>query len=200
MANEPTWYRAAAQQLAAGKTIVDTAESLGISEKTLRRHRDAPAGTLRGLVDAAKAAQAEGVADELAPLRAKALAVLGKALDDGDLSAAKTVMGKLVASPETAPAEERPVEAEITPDDAARELALAFPAIADLAREGRLSPDSIAQLRAAARAFLADDLQPRPPLDLEADRVDSSLVSEPSSDFRAAADEGGAAIIPIRPA
>ncbi len=48
-------------------------------------------------------------------------------------------------------------------------------------------------LRAAARAFLADDLQPRPPIDVEAERVEfaaQEIPEQPSA--------GGAAVIPIR--
>ena len=67
--------------------------------KTLRRHLAAPDGLLRAQIEKARAAQAEAAQDELAPLRAKALAVLQAALDQGDVGAAKALLSKLVASP-----------------------------------------------------------------------------------------------------
>ncbi len=64
-------------------------------------------------------------------------------------------------------------------------------AAADLARSGKLSPESVELLRAASRTFLADDPQPRPPIDVEAERVEVTVSAEMQQ-------LSGAAIIPIR--
>ncbi len=79
--------------------------------ETLRRHLDAPDGLLRAQIEQAKAAQAAQAHDELAPLRGKALAVLEKALDSGDVNAAKALLSKLVVSPGRRPAAGEPARA-----------------------------------------------------------------------------------------
>ncbi len=194
MRSAPTWYPKAAAMLAAGKTQLVTAKECSCTPKTLRRHLAAPGGLLKAQVEKARAAQAEAAQDELAPLRGKALQVLEKALDSGDVGAAKALLSKLVASPADAPPQEIAPEPEISEDDAGREMALAFPAVADLARTGKLSPEVVEMLRAAARAFLADDLQPRPPIDVEAERVEVA----PTTATEASEQHPDAAIIPIR--
>lgn len=67
--------------------------------------------------------------------------------------------------------------------------------VADLARIGKMSPEVVEMLRAACRAFLADDLQPRPPINVEAERVQ---ISAPEPAAEAQPTSGGAAVIPIR--
>lgn len=195
---EPTWYPKVAQLLAGGATIKDAAKQLGIGEKTVRRHLQAPGGVLRAMVEQAKAAQAAVVQDELAPLRGKALAVLEKALDANDVGAAKALLAKLVAGPADAPpTPESAAEPEVSPEDAARELALSFPAVADLAREGRLSAQAVEDLRAACRVFLEDDLKLRPPINAEAERVEP--VAEDGPRPTAAPDPTPAPAQPGRP-
>ncbi len=189
------WYAKAAAALAAGKPYTTTAKELGIGISTLQRHLRAPASVLKRMVEEARAAALAAASDELAPLRGKALQVLDAALDAGDVNAAKALLSKLVASPaDTSPQEATP-EPEISEDDAGREMALAFPAVADLARIGKLSPEVVEMLRSAARAFLADDLRPRPPIDVEAERVE---ITPPAAEAPAASAQGGAAVIPIR--
>jgi len=195
MRSAPTWYPKAAQLLASGKPQKEVAAALGIWPKTLRRHIARPDGLLRAQVEAERAKQAAQVDDELAPLRGKALAVLEKALDSGDVGAAKALLSKLVASPADAPPQEAEPEPEISEDDAGREMALAFPAVADLARIGKLSTEVVEMLRAACRAFLADDLKPQPPVDVEAEKV-NPVPAEPTSGFRPGAGDTGT--IPIR--
>lgn len=190
----PTWYPKAAQMLAAGRKQLDVAKECGVWPKTLRRRLSAPDGLLKAQVEQARAALAAQAQDELAPLRGKALAVLEKALDSGDVGAAKALLSKLVASPADAPPQEAEPEPEISPEAAAKEMALAHAAVADLARMGKLSPEVVETLRAACRALLADDLQPRPPLDVEAERVEVAAAPEPQS----AGSASGAAVIPIR--
>ncbi len=128
----------------------------------------------------------------LALLRGKALHVLDAALDAGDVNAAKALFFKL-ASPADAPPQESQPEPEIWEDDAGREMALAFLAVADLARIGKLSPEVVEMLRSACRVFLADDLQPRPPIDVEAERVEVMTAPEPHQQPAA----GVAVVIPI---
>jgi hypothetical protein len=200
MRKTPDWHSKITPLLAAGQTLTEAARAVGVPLRTATRHLNAPGSVLAAMVTEAKAAQAGAVEDELGPLREKALGVLEKALDAGDLSAAKALLTKLVATPEPPPPEEREPEQEITAVDAAREVALALGTIGDLYRTGALSLEAVEQLRAAARAFLADDLRPRPPLDLVADRVDAgALAPEVSTQDRSAAN-GGAQIIPIRSA
>ncbi len=74
--------------------------------------------------------------------------------------------------PDAPPPEESEPEPEASAEDAARELALALPAVADLARTGMVSPNVVEQLREAACRFLADDGRPKAPLDVEAERVE----------------------------
>lgn len=181
--------------LAAGRKQLDVAKECGVWPKTLRRRLSAPDGLLKAQVEQARAALAAQAQDELAPLRGKALAVLEKALDQNDVGAAKALLSKLVASPADASPQEAEPEPEISSEDAAREMALAHAAVADLARIGKLSPEVVETLRAACRVFLADDLQPRPPVDVEAERVE---VAPPAAEVREQPSTGGAAVIPIR--
>ena len=58
-----------------------------------------------------------------------------------------------------------------------------------------MSPEVVEMLRAAAGAFLADDLQPRPPINVEAERVE---VAPPAAEEPKQPSTGGAAVIPIR--
>jgi hypothetical protein len=193
MRSAPTWYARAAQLLAGGATQAEVAEAVGTTPKTLRRHLAAPGGLLRAQIEQAKVAQATQAQDELAPLRGKALAVLEKALDAGDVGAAKALLSKLVASPADAPPAEAEPEPEISVDDAYREVALSLPAAADLARLGGISPEVVQMLKAATRAFWEDDLQPRPDIDVSAERVEVTTGPELQQ-----ATTAGAAIIPIR--
>lgn len=201
------WYPVVAKMLAAGSTAMASAQAVGASVQTVRRHLHAPGSVLASMVAqertklrAVDDANIAAGGDDLAPLRGKALAVLERALDAGDTSAAKALLGKLVANPPDAPQAEAEPEPEITPEEAARETALALPAAADLARSGVLSPEVAELLRDACRAFLADDLQPRPPLDAEADRVEVVLdepapVAPPPPSSPAAE----AVVVPLRP-
>jgi hypothetical protein len=190
--SSPTWYPKAAALLAAGEPQAKVSKAIGVWSKTLRRHIKAPDGLLRAQIEKARAAQAEAAQDELAPLRGKALAVLEKALDSGDVGAAKALLSKLVASPADAPQQENQPEPEISVEDAYREVAVSLSAAADLARLGTISPALVEMLKAACGVFLADDLKPRPPIDCEAERVEFA-ASEPQP-----ATSTGATIIPIR--
>jgi predicted transcriptional regulator len=194
MRSSPTWYPKVVAALVAGKTQLATAKEIGVTPKTLRRHLDAPSGLLKAQIEKARVAQAETAQDEFGPLRGKALAVLEKALDSGDVGAAKTLLSKLVASPADAPPQESQPEPEISPEEAAKEIAVALPAAADLARTGLLSPEVVELLRNAARALLADDLQARAPIDVEAERVEVAAPESPEQPSSG----GSAAVIPIR--
>lgn len=175
------WYDEAARRLAGGATIKEAAAAVRVAEKTIRRHLKAPSSVLASMVEKERAAVASGVADELAPLRGKALAVLERALDGGDVGAAKALLTKLVAGPADLPPEPAAPAEEVTPEAAVREVAASLPAVADLAGAGLLPADAVEELRGACRAFLADGLRPRMPLDLEAERVDMISANEPGA-------------------
>ncbi len=192
MRSPPNWYPKAAAMLAAGELQARVAKAIGVWSKTLRRHINAPDGLLRAQIEAERAKQAAQSQDELAPLRGKALAVLEKALDSGDVGAAKALLSKLVANPADAPPAESEPEPEISVEDAYREVALSLAAAADLARLGTIPTEVVEMLKAAARAFIADDMRPRPPIDVEAERVEIA-VPEIS-----AKQPAGGAVIPIR--
>jgi len=190
-----TWYQKAAHSLASGARQEDVAKECGIGVRTLKRHLGAPGSTLVAMVAQERVQLAATTADQRGGLLDKALDVLSKNLDaDGKLSldAAKAVIGKLLPTQISTQVEESKPEPEILPVDACKEVALSLPAFADLARLGQLPLEAVEELREACRAFLADDLKPRPPIDLEADRVEMVGSEEVSSDA------DGAGMIPVR--
>ena len=202
---EPAWYPQIAKLLAGGGTMKSAAKAAGISTRTLRRHLSDPAGPLSVQVERARAERAkEEGGDELAPLRAQALAVLGRAMagdsvGDAALSAARSVLTKTVASPGEAPQADggEPDRPERTPEQSCGELAMALRDLPALYRLGVVSRERLEAVREAARALLADDLAPLPAPDLEEHRVQAApeLPELPGDPTPAA---GGAAVIPIR--
>jgi hypothetical protein len=110
------------------------------------------------------------------------------------LDAAKAVIGKLLPNQVVQTTEETKPAPEITADQAAQEVALSLPALADLARSNQLSIASVMGLRSACIAFLEDDLQPRAPIDVEADRVE--MVGEVEGLAEPSMPNGG--VVPVR--
>lgn len=191
----PNWYPEAARRLAAGETQVVVSSAVGCTPKTLRRHLDAPSGVLKALVEKARAVAAAAGDDELAPLRAKMNEQIKKAVDAGDISVIRALIPKMFATPEpTPPPDSGAAEPEITEVQAVEELIAALPAVADLARARVLAPDLMERLRSACGVFLADDLQPRAPIDVEAERVEVAAPETPDQQ----PPDNSAAIIPIR--
>ncbi len=189
---DPTWYPAAAARLAAGTTIKATARALALGEKTLHRHLHAPAGALARLVEAARAERDRGAADELAPLRAMSRELITKEVQAGNLDAALRVFAKTTTAPDAPSPQEDALEPEVSIEEAAREVASALRELPDLFRAGGIARDVLEEVREAARALLADDLRPRPPVDVEAERV------EPAAQvLDRAADDDVAAVVPV---
>jgi len=188
MKNSPDWYQKAAQALATGVLQVAVAKEIGISVRSLRRHLAAPGSILAALVAQEKAQLVAATADQRGTLLERALSVLEKNLDgEGKiaLDSAKALISKLLPNQVVQTTEETKPPPEISADQAAQEVALSLPALADLARTGQLSVGAVMGVRSACIAFLEDDLRPRQPIDTEADQVSmlgeaENVVSEPS--------------------
>jgi len=193
----PDWYEKAVRLFAAGASQKAVSKALRIPVRTIRRHLTISGSALKVRIDQEKAQLATSTTDARAELLAKAMGVLEKSMDVVGrigLTAARAVLSKMIPSAVSVQTEQPAPEPEILPVDAAKEVSLSLPAFADLARLGQLPLEAVEELRGACRAFLADDLKPRPPIDLEADRVEmvGSEAEETSSD------DNGAGMIPVQ--
>jgi hypothetical protein len=190
---EPAWFETAVSELLNDTPIAEVARKCGVRRETISRALNAPDSTLKAEIERRRSAAATP-ATAPGALVEKANVVLQQHMDGEDpklrLDAAKVALAR---APQAAPTEATP-EPEITSEDALRELILALPSLADLARTGALPLDVVEQFRAACRVFLADDLKPRAPIDLEAERVDLT-PPEQTDDL---SPPGSAQIIPIR--